>query len=253
MNIKCSYSKELSAFLNDIVQYVLSAYAQELDLSNLEEIELYKKESFQSLSDGRTVEHGTRIILSSRLIEQLPCYCVDTLLQNPNFMCFINTLYHEMGHVNDWTKMPILYGTVSEENDVQDIMVAMFWLEYIAEKRSYMTGLSRTIHKEYCEDFIRREWKAKEFDFQRACESNYFYLVKATSYFMARSSDYSERKDYLRRVKNPLLRDFIEDLDKELKKLEECGQFDGLEPLVPLSQIIFEYWQIFSKIRYDRI
>ena len=43
MNIIFSYNDNLKSFLVEIVQFVLTKYAKDLDLSNLTEVELFKK------------------------------------------------------------------------------------------------------------------------------------------------------------------------------------------------------------------
>lgn len=245
MNIICHYDIKLNCFLAEVVKFVLCTYAQDLDLSKLREIALFRKEDFSYSFDGRTIENGTKIILTSRLFDVLPCFNIEKISNCPDFALIVNTLYHEMGHVNDWRFMPKLYREVIDADDPKDIMAIRFWLEYIAEKRSYQSGLARNIYKEYCETFVKWDWPAKDFNYEHDDMNNYFYLVKATPYFMARSIDPLIRNDYLGQIKNPVLQSFIVDLDREIKLLDTYSLFDDAEPLSNLSQIIQEYRQRF--------
>ena len=245
MNIICSYNDNLKSFLVEIVQFVLTKYAKDLDLSNLTEVELFKKEDFPYSLDGRTTKGGTKIILTSRLFELLPCFSIEKLNGNADFNLILETLYHEMGHVNDWLLMQSLYRAVADASDPKDVMAVQFWLEYIAEKRSCLLGLSQKAHIDFCEVFISWKWPAKQFNYEDASMNNYFYLVKVIPYFLARSIDSMERADYLFRMRNLILKDFISDLDKEIKRIETIGLFDSVEPLRPLSQVINIYRPIF--------
>jgi len=107
MRIFCQYSPQLDCFLKDLVEYVLDSYGNQLLLDDLEEIELIK--DLPGSSDGRVIEGGKKILLSSRLFSLLPTYEVSELLEDENYRLIVNTLYHEMGHVSDMKIMPNIY------------------------------------------------------------------------------------------------------------------------------------------------
>lgn len=48
------------------------------------------------------------------------------------------TIFHEMGHINDMVYMPNLYNYVFENSQKKTVnyilMSSLFWIEYIAEK-----------------------------------------------------------------------------------------------------------------------
>lgn len=245
IKVTCSYNKKYEDFLVEVFNFVLTTYAQDLDLSALKEVILYKQEEFYYQTDGRTVGNGTIIVLSSRLFELLPCIRIKELSENSDFNLIVSTLYHEMGHVNDWLKMPTLYNKVMHTDEPQNVMAILLWLEYIAEKRSCIPKLTQKAHTDFCEAFIKWEWPAKDFNYIDANMNNYFYLVKAIPYFLARSCDPQKRTDYLSRMRNPIVRSFALEIDKEISLLENRPIFDYEEPLEPLSSVIRKYRQVF--------
>ena len=107
MRIFCQYNPQLDCFLKGLVEYVLDSYGNQLLLDDLEEIELIK--DLPGSSDGRVIEGGKKIVLSSRLFSLLPTYEVSELLENINYRLIVNTLYHEMGHVSDMKTIPKKY------------------------------------------------------------------------------------------------------------------------------------------------
>ena len=248
MNIICKYDREMEQFLSEVTEYTIKNYANELDLSNLQEIELLDKKTFLYETDGRSCAGGTKIIVTSRLYELLPSLAISDLLGNNDFQMLVNTLYHEMGHTHDRKKMPCLYDIADRAEKREEYLPCYLWLEYFAEKRSCMTGL--VDNREFCEDFARSNWRANQFNLQEASEKNFFYLQKAVAYFMARTQNPKEREYYFENMKNDLLIPFISELDVEIKQLEAHELFDDVVQLNPLYLIIDKYQRKF-KIRFS--
>lgn len=237
MRIFCQYNPQLDNFLKALVEYVLDSYGRQLLLDDLEEIEL--KESLPGSSDGRIEDGGKRIILSSRLFSPLPTYTVSDLFENENYKLIANTLYHEMGHVSDMKMMPHIYAVAQDLEKEEQMLPAFFWAEYLAEKRSCSTNIID--YTEYCEGFASRKWKAYKFDFDTGSGENFFYLCKALSYFMGRTTNLDMRRKFCAKMENPLLKDFVDSLEKELFVLEDQLPFDDIEKLSNLSNIMNEY------------
>ena len=119
------------------------------------------------------------------------------------------------------------------------MLPAFFWAEYLAEKRSCSTNIID--YTEYCEDFSSCNWRAYKFDFYTGTEGNFFYLCKALSYFMGRTTNLDMRRKFCAKMENPLLKDFVDSLEKELFVLEDQLPFDDVEKLSILSHIMNEY------------
>lgn len=245
MRISCSYSKNMDKFLKRVVDYTVDNYAFDLDISALKSIQLIPSSQLPYPTDGKTCNRGTEILVTSRLYELLPSHEIDQLSDNMNFKCIVNTLYHEMGHVNDWKKMPGLYVAVERADNIKHAWPALFWLEYISEKRSCSTNL--VSYAVFCNSFVRREWKSNQFNLQFANEENFFYLTKVLSYFMARTINHCDRNAYLEVCKNELLKQLIADLDAEISKLEKLSLFDDPDKLEPLYKILDNYLSEFCK------
>ena len=237
MRIFCQYNPQLDNFLHEIVEYVLDLYGKQLLLDNLEEIEL--KENRVNSSDGRIEDSGKKIILFSRLFSDLPTYTVSELVENENFKLIANTLYHEMGHVSDMKMMPHIYAAAQSSEKEEQKLSALFWAEYLAEKRSCSTNIID--YTEYCENFASRKWKAYKFVFGSWADDDFFYLCKALSYFMGRTTNLDMRRKFCAKMENPLLKDFVNSLEKELFVLENQLPFDDVEKLSNLSNIMNEY------------
>lgn len=237
MRIFCQYNPQLDCFLKGLVEYVLDSYGNQLLLDDLEEIELIK--DLPGSSDGRVIEGGKKIVLSSRLFSLLPTYEVSELLENINYRLIVNTLYHEMGHVSDMKTMPHIYAVAQNLEKEDQMLPAFFWAEYWAEKRSCSSNIID--YTEYCEDFANREWKSYKFDFCTGAEENFFYLCKTLSYYMGRTTDLVIRQKFCAKMKNALLKSFIDSLGSELFMLEEQLPFDDAEKLSNLSLIMNEY------------
>lgn len=243
MKIICQYDKRLENFLKDVVDYTLCKYGQELNLDNLQQIELMNISEFDLLKDGSTEEHGTKIILTSRLYDMLPSFSVENLESNPNFKMIVNTLYHEMGHVTDWKKYPKLYAEAESMDNLKIGLPALFWLEYLAEKRSCLKDGSN--NSDFCKQFVECQWRAYYSNFDDIDENNFFYLNKVIPYFMARTIDVSVRKTYMNEISNELLIGYIDELSTEIEQMEKMLPFDEPEKLSSLYEIMNRYYKQF--------
>lgn len=245
MKIFCLYDSELHIFLNEVVQYVLNRYVDQLNISTLEEIELVDKNTFQYETDGKTI-NKSKIIVTSRLYELLPCFDIQSLIENNDFKLLCNTIYHEMGHVNDMILMPHLYDCVLNCEKIDDNYVAsLFWLEYTAEKRT--AGLDNVNDMDICDQFVERKWECSFSNLDSTSDKNFFYLNKVLPYFMARTLDKSVRQSYLAAIDNKLLVKYIEEINIELEQLEQVGYFDDPSILQNLYQIINRYYKKFMR------
>lgn len=244
MEIICRYSHDFERFLGEAVDYVLHAYAKDLDLSNLREIELVDKLDHET--DGMTRNGGTQIYLTSRLYRTLPSLSIPNILDNPDFKMLCNTIYHEMGHAHDWLKMPNLYSIAEKQKDTKESISCLFWLEYVAEKRSESIGL--VDHRQFCEDFSQRRWRAFRANSSGdESEYNFFYLQKALSYFMARTLDSSLRTRCLAMMKNRLLCSLVLELDGQLKSIERNMPFDDVTQIENIYVVLNRYWNKFRR------
>lgn len=240
MRVFCKYNMELDIFLKDIVEYTLGIFGNQLKLDALQEIELIDIKDFSYVTDGRTCDGGKKIFVTSRLYDKLPTYRIEELKENIDFIMIVNTMFHEMGHVTDWISMPSVYAAAENTDDGKAMITSVFWLEYLAEKRSSEKGL--VDHMDYCDDFVRRKWSAYKLDFQNASEGNFYYLNKALSYFMARTTNISKRNRYLDKMINPLLKDYVIDVGKEIMNLENQMPVDDISILGDLYEVMNKYY-----------
>lgn len=243
MKVFCKYNVQLDIFLKDIVEYTLGILGEQLTLDALQEIELVDIKNFLYDTDGKTCDGGKKIIVTSRLYDKLPIYRIKELKENVNFIMIVNTMFHEMGHATDWLFMPNLYAAAENTSDGKSMITSIFWLEYLAERRSSEESLVDYI--DYCHDFVRRKWSAYKLDFQNASESNFYYLNKALSYFMARTTNISKRNQYLDKIVNPLLKDYVIDVGKEIENLENQMPVDDISILDDLYEIMNKYYKKF--------
>lgn len=247
LKIYCDYDQELDSFLKEIVNQLLKKYGTELNLSTLKEIELVAKEKLLYGSDGKVLSNR-KIVVGSRLYELLPSLNIGELKDNNNYKMLRQTLYHEMGHINDMIKMPCLYNSVlqgyeSNNFDVNCIS-SLFWLEYIAEKRS--ASFENVNDFEICDEIVSRKWICTMANpYSNFNESNFFYLTKLLPYFMARTAEKHIREKYMDTIRNKLLVKYIEEIDVEIKHLETIGIFDDPILLNSLYSVINKYYKIF--------
>lgn len=110
-------------------------------------------------------------MITSRLYDMLPCLSIEKLENNPNFKMIVNTLYHEMGHITDWEKYPRIYAEAESMENIEIGLPSLFWLEYIAEKRSQLKGHSN--NAEFCVQFVKCQWHAYYCNFDDI-EENFF-------------------------------------------------------------------------------
>ncbi|MBU5439816.1 hypothetical protein KQI42_17505 [Tissierella sp. MSJ-40] len=244
MRVFCKYNIELDIFLKNVVEYTLDIYSKKLTLDALQEIELVDIKEISYNTDGRTCDEGKKILVTSRLYDKLPTYRIEELKDNVDFIMIVSTMFHEMGHVMDLTSMPNLYAAAENMNDGKAMVTSVFWLEYLAEKRSSLEGLVN--HSDYCDDFASRKWKSYKFDMENASESNFYFLNKALSYFMARTIEISERNRYVDKMINPLLKNYVIDIGKEIINLESQMPFDDILILDGLYDIMNTYYNKFK-------
>ena len=173
----------------------------------------------------------------------LPCYSIEKLEDNPNFEMIVNTLYHEMGHITDWAQYPKLYAEAEFMNNKKVGLPALFWLEYLAEKRSCSKDGSNNV--EFCKQFVECKWHAYYCNFDDIDENNFFYLNKVIPYFMARTIDVSVRKTYMNEINNELLIGYIDELSTEIEQMEKMLPFDEPEKLSSLYEIMNRYYKQF--------
>ena len=245
MKIQCLYSEKYERFLEETVEYIIARWGNELDLSGLEIIELKESDKYQFNSEGRTYNKGKNIILSSDAYDQLDELAIEKIADSEKFKSIVNTIYHEMVHASDWKKMPQLYGMVEDNSESSLKIASLFWLEYLAEKRSSEKGLVN--HNFFCEDFVTREWKAYRVDFNDIDTENFIYLCKILPYFMGRTIEQQKRATYLTIMKNTLLKEMIVELDHEIKVLEVQYPFDDPEKLNDLYNILNQYCKKFKR------
>ncbi len=72
---------------------------------------------FSYNTDGRTHDGGKKIIVTSRLYDDLPTYKIEGLKDNIDLNMIVNTMFHEMGYVTDWASMPNLYLAAENMDD----------------------------------------------------------------------------------------------------------------------------------------
>ena len=243
MQIYCSYNQELHDFLNKVVGLILDKYGAMLNLDTLEEIELIDKKELPYETDGKVLSKS-KIIITSRLYELLPTLEIDNLSNNDDYAMLRKTLYHEMGHINDMMFMPKLYNFVlvdfENRNVNADSISALFWLEYLAEKRTAF--FENVYNLEICDEFVKRKWHCSMIDpYAHYGEKNFYYLTKLLPYFMARTNRQDLRQQYLNQIENRLLLEYINEIDTEIRFLEDKEMFDNLEILRGVNEIINNY------------
>ena len=199
LKVFCSYNEEYHNFLNKVVDSILDKYGSQLNISALEEIELVDKRKYKYITDGKT--YYGRIEVTSRLYELLPTLEIEDLENNNDYKLLRKTLYHEMGHINDMAYMPNLYKCVFENvlkkaADINASTSSLFWIEYIAEKRS--SGFENVYDLEICDEFVDAEWKCSMSSFfSDYNENNFCYLTKILPYFLGRTTHEKVRQEYL--------------------------------------------------------
>lgn len=182
--------------MNKVVELILDKYGSQLNLDTLEEIELIDKNELPYETDGKVLGNN-KIIVTSRLYELLPTLEIDDLKNNKDYAMLRKTLYHEMGHINDITFIPKLYNCVLDnfehKNISADSIVSLFWIEYLAEKRT--VSFENVYNMEICDELVKREWHCSIANpYANYGESNFFYLIKLLPYFMARTKDEDTRR-----------------------------------------------------------
>ena len=200
---------------------------------------------FDVPKDGMTCEEGTKIIVTSRLYEYLPNYHINDLKENAEFKQIVNTMYHEMGHVTDWLSYPKMYKIAESDNDIRKFMPALFWLEYLAEKRSCQNDFVGSMS--ICNQFIQHKWHSYKIDLTSVATSNFFYLNKVSSYFLARVMNGGIEENYMDEICNDLLKEYLKKLMIEIRRLETLLPFDDINFLNDLYEIMNCYYKKFKR------
>lgn len=252
MKIYCTYSQELHRFLNEIVKLVLDKYGSQLNINTLEEIELVNKRKYNYITDGKA--YIGRIEVTSRLYELLPILDVEELEDNNEYKLLRKTLYHELGHINDMTLMPKLYGMMFKDFQNGDVdlysISILLWIEYVAEKRT--VGFENVNDMELCDDFVKEKWECSKFEpCLSGSNENFYDLTKLLPYFIARTANEDIRDQYLDQIENSLVVDYVKEISIELDNLESKGTFDDPEVLRRLYEIIDKYFNVFMN-RYAK-
>lgn len=243
MKIYCLYNQKLENFLKEVAELILNKYGGQLNIESLEEIELVNKSAYLYETDGRIISNS-KIVVTSRLYELLPCFDITTLKENNNFIKLKKTLYHEMGHINDMTLMPKLYECGFSEVYNKEKIASQFWLEYIADKRTATFEGHQFF--DLCDGFVKEDWKCTMCSLDENINSaNFAYLTKVLPYFIAATKDINVREKYINQIKNKLLVQFINELDIELRNLEESYLFDDVTILNNLYKILDKYYRKF--------
>lgn len=234
-----SYDTKLESFLQQVVNICISKYCYDMNLQHLQKIELVKEPEF--ISDARFYPNECTIKLCPRLFDLLPTYDVKKLSTNNDFKLIIYSLYHELCHASDSTVNPNLYTEAESTSNAWDALAILFWLEYLVEKKCHQNiGMDNS--KLY-EDFINVEFRCSEFNLETANPANFFYFTKCMSYLVAMILWEKTGKKYFERIKDNLLRDYIEELSGELVKLDQLKYFDTLKPLCSLQRIMMKYYK----------
>ena len=245
MKVFCKYNKEFDNFLKKSVKYTIDRYGQYLDVTDVEEIELQDIKAFSYETDGKTYDGGRKILVTSRLYELLPSFDIRKIRNDKNFKMLINTQFHEMGHATDWKRMPNLYNAVMIHPTSEDGIASLFWVEYLAEKRSQV--FSPLDYDSFCNNFAKSHWRAYKCDSDSTRHDNFTYLCKVMPYFLARTIEPGKRKQYLDIMENQLLKDFILEITNEIERLESIPFLDDTQELWGLYSIINKYFVEFQK------
>lgn len=241
MKVVCEYDADLQRFLKEVVDLCIAKYGEGLHLKQLREIELKNKSAFDYEKDGNICENGEKIVLSSRLYEMLPTLDIKKINNNDKFKVLIYSLYHEMCHVSDFEMYPNLYYRAMHTQNKWDALAMIFWLEYLVEKRCCQRlGI---IECELYEQFQSEKLCCNIFDITTGNVSNFFYFTKCISYLVAKIMWGEEEKEYLQKICDRLLREYVEELVEELSKLENQGFFDEENKLTQLTFIMKQYYK----------
>lgn len=244
MKIFCTFNKDYEPLLKQTVEYAIENYGKDLNVDTLEEIELADKKLFPYSTEGKLISKE-RIVLSSETFEFLPYLDITQLYDNIYFKEIVNTIIHEMGHLTDYVSMPHLYDCVFNPKNKRYYLIALFWLEYLAESRTANLGLVNYVP--YCKNFATESW-----DIQLYSENpkyfnrhNYYWLNKHLSYFIPRAENNLHK--YLPLINIPNLKNHILDLIGELRRLKSMDYFDDITILYDLYKIQNKYYKIYLK------
>lgn len=156
-----------------------------------------------------------------------------------------------MGHATDWKKMPNLYNAVELCPTSKDGIASLFWVEYLAEKRSQ--AFFQSDDDSFCNNFAKGHWRAYKSDLSSTRNDSFSYLCKLMPYFLARTIELDKRKQCLDIMENQLLKDFVLEITKEIERLESLPFFDDPQELGGLYDIINKYFVEFQKAYAPRM
>jgi len=77
-------------------------------------------------------------------------------------------------------------------NNKKSMFVALFWLEYLAEKSSSSNG--RVNCFEYSDDFVKRPWISYKVNFETCTDDNFFYLKDSIIFYGKNYEDRYKKK-----------------------------------------------------------
>lgn len=239
MVITCPYNTELDLFFKQLVNECIENYCSDLTLDHLRKIELIEMSHYPNEGDAHFFFDEKKIIINSRLLNLFPTHDIKKLSENDDFKQFIYSICHELYHVSDSVTYPNLYSIVSSTTNLWEILSTLFWLEYLVEQKCH-----KRIGKTNCDLYDQFEsinFCCTEFNTETCDTSNFFYLTKLLSYFVATIMWEKDGEKRLNNVKDRLLHDYIEELADELSKLDKLNSFDDPTQLYDLQKIMKKY------------
>lgn len=126
-----------SRLSNQVVEYILNKYDNQLNITTLEEIELVDKNIFEYDTDAKIISKN-KIVVTSRLYELLPSLDILSLITNNDFKLLCNTIYHEMGYINDMALMPQLYRCVLNNDKIDSNYILHYFGWNILQKKELL-------------------------------------------------------------------------------------------------------------------
>ena len=139
------------------------------------------------------------------------------------FESVVSTLYHEMGHATDMTKMPAMYAYVASADEITPAVFATFlFLEYVAEQRT--ADLSIGEYPIFCDQiatglFWNRYGKEDPY-------TAFLRMSKYLVYFIVKVDVLKKREYYLDKTKDSLFTEYANALGKALETVYVRLPFD---------------------------
>jgi len=241
LSIICRFNHKYEVFLKDLFDYVITRYGNGLELSKLKSIEMVK--SLSNESDGRMIDEKS-IQISSRLYKHLPTLDVSDLHYNDTFKIIVKTFYHELCHISEISVMPQIHQYGFSQEGI-NFMVALFWIEYIVERKSY--AIINLYDNKLCTDVAKNRWNISKLNYDEADCSNYFYLTKVLPYVIARIQVDGSANTYIKTIKNPIVQSMVYELNNEVLRIEVFYPFDGIENLRGIHELFEKYFDFFME------